>query len=354
MMARARESRTRPAGIREIAHALNVSIGTVDRALHGRPGINPSTRRKILDKAKAMAYRPNLAARLLSSRRRVRIGVNLPGHLAAFWDEMRDGIRDAAYSLVPEGADVVYRSYPLMVKGEREALADALEDDIDGLILAPGAPSAVAPLLRKAVAGGLPVVFANTEAPQIKTLSSVSIDQTVSGALVAELLGRFLGGVGQVLLVTGQSTTVDHARKIAGFRKTAARLWPRLKVAGVIEAHDDEAEAYDVCRAVFARDRRITGVYVTTANSPPVIRAIEDAGVARRLTVVATDVIPAMRPMIQKGQVVATIDQRPSLQGALAFESLYRFLVERVEPPRRIRLAPHVVMRSNLRALRDR
>ena len=34
----------KPAGIKDIARALGVAIGTVDRALHGRSGVSPVTR----------------------------------------------------------------------------------------------------------------------------------------------------------------------------------------------------------------------------------------------------------------------------------------------------------------------
>jgi LacI family transcriptional regulator len=54
-------------GIKEIAAALGTSIGTVDRALHSRPGINSITRSRVLQMARAMGYRPNLAARYLKS-----------------------------------------------------------------------------------------------------------------------------------------------------------------------------------------------------------------------------------------------------------------------------------------------
>ena len=51
----------KPAGIKDIAQALGVSIGTVDRALHGRPGINPSTQKRVLKMAQA-ADRCSIAA----------------------------------------------------------------------------------------------------------------------------------------------------------------------------------------------------------------------------------------------------------------------------------------------------
>src|SRR6516165_8880874 len=81
-------------GIPLIAELAGVSIGTVDRALHRRPGINDETRQKVLDIAKKIGYRPNLAARSLSTGRRIRIGVCVPREIRYFYNEMWDGIHD--------------------------------------------------------------------------------------------------------------------------------------------------------------------------------------------------------------------------------------------------------------------
>ena len=56
-------------GIHKIAELAKVSIGTVDRALHGRPGVSEATREKVLRIAKKLNYMPHPAARLLFQRR---------------------------------------------------------------------------------------------------------------------------------------------------------------------------------------------------------------------------------------------------------------------------------------------
>ncbi len=48
MPADPRHSPPQPVGIKDIAKALGVSTGTVDRALHAKPGINPMTRARVL------------------------------------------------------------------------------------------------------------------------------------------------------------------------------------------------------------------------------------------------------------------------------------------------------------------
>jgi LacI family transcriptional regulator len=345
---------TKPPGIREIAEKLRVSIGTVDRALHDRPGINPATRGKILELARSLGYRPNLAARFLSSRRQLRIGVNLPREIASFFDQLRGGIQDAARGFESSGVTIVSRTYPRLGQGESEALAEALKDELDGLIIAPGQPEELAPLMRRAAEKGLPVVCVNTDAPGVEHLCTVSVDSTTNGSLVGELMGRFLGGKGRIVVVTGQLDTTDHARKLEGFRRALVAMWPGVDVATVIEAHDEEAEAYEKCREVLRSTADVAGVYVSTANSLPVMRALEERPHKGQVTVVTTDLFPALAPLIESGRIAATIHQRPAVQGQIAFQTLYRFLVEGAAPAPAIQLSPHIVMRSNLKIFLER
>jgi len=350
---RKRAERQGPPGIRDIAESLGVSIGTVDRALHNRPGINQKTRTRILELAKALGYRPNLAARFLSSQKQLRIGVNLPSEIASFFDLVRDGVLEAVRSVETSDVRLIHRSYPGLGEGEEEALAEALEDELDGLIMVPGQPLVLTPLLRKAAERRLPVVCVNTDAPQVEHLATVCVDSLTTGCLVGELMGRFTAKRGRVMVVTGQLSTIDHAQKVKGFRQALSEMWPDLKITALVEAHDHEPEAYEKCRKLLAATPDVAGVYVTTANSMPVMRAVEEAGLGGQVTVIASDLFPALAPLIEAGRVAATIYQRPAMQGQLAFRALYSYLVESVQPGPVTRLAPHVVMKSNLKLFMD-
>src|ERR1700733_16181331 len=84
------------AGIRDIAKALGTSIGTVDRALHGRSGVSARTKERVLRMAEQLGYKPNIAARSLKLNRSLRIAAVLPRELAAFFDPLPQGIRAPA------------------------------------------------------------------------------------------------------------------------------------------------------------------------------------------------------------------------------------------------------------------
>jgi len=341
--------RSRPAGIRDIAEALGVSIGTVDRALHNRPRISAKTRQKVLRQAAALGYQPNLAARYLSSGKQRRIAVCLPHEVASFFDLVRGGVQDAAQPFEAAGARLVFHTYPRLGIGENEAVKKALEDDIDGLLIAPGRPDKLKSVIRAAARRGIPVVCVSTDAPDSERVAAVSVDPVTSGSLVGELMGRFLRGEGKVVVVTGLLSTMDHAGKLEGFRRAIHDMWPHLEVAAVLQAHDDEAEAYEKCRKALTKHPDITGIYVSTAISLPVMRAIEDLRLAGRITLITTDLFPALAPLIESGAIAATIHQRAWTQGRIAFQTIYRLLVDGVEPPAHVRLSPHIVMKSNVK-----
>lgn len=52
-------------GIRQLAERLDISIGTVSRALNGRPDVNEQTRRRVLEAAAELGYVPNQSGRSL-------------------------------------------------------------------------------------------------------------------------------------------------------------------------------------------------------------------------------------------------------------------------------------------------
>ena len=52
----------------DIAEALGISTGTVHRALHNHAGVSSVTKARVQQMAKTLGYRPNLAARYLSSK----------------------------------------------------------------------------------------------------------------------------------------------------------------------------------------------------------------------------------------------------------------------------------------------
>lgn len=338
-----------PTTLHDIAKALGTSIGTVHRALHDRPEVSPMTKTRVLQMARTLGYRPNLAARYLSSKKTLRVSVNTLEGTTSFWDEVRAGIRDEAASLPIENVRIEFRTYPHVGEREEEVFEAAIREKVDGIITFPSQPTTLRPWIRRASRQRIPVVCVATDAPKSGRLGIVAIDTQASGAIAADLMGRFLGcKEGSIAITLFDTEITEHTEKYAAFETTLKSFYPNLHLLKPIEDHGIEGEAYNKCRAMFEECSDLLGVYVTTEGSIPVLKAAEDAGVLQRLTIITTDIFPALVPQIRSGAVAATIYQRPRTQGRMAFRMLYELLAEGGRPSHRVVLTPHLVMRGNL------
>jgi LacI family transcriptional regulator len=202
--------------------------------------------------------------------------------------------------------------------------------------------------MRRAVKAHIPVVCVATDAPNTGRLAVVSIDTQVSGSLAADLLGRILRGEGKVAVTLSELAINEHAEKSNTFTETVQKLHPGMRIVEIIEDHDIETEAYLKCRALFKSHPDLSGIYVATEASIPVLNAARDAGMLSQLSIITTDLFPELISHIKEGHVLGTIDQRPYTQGRLAFRVLHQFLVEGSCPSYHVMLSPHLVMRGNL------
>jgi LacI family transcriptional regulator len=336
------------AGIRDIAEALGTSIGTVDRALHGRSGVSARTKARVLRKAEELGYKPNIAARSLKLNRAIRIAAVFPREIAAFFDPLRGGIQAAADEAVGMQLTLDFIDYPRLGLGDVAALESAGSKKYDGILFTPGRPRELASVIRRIVGQGTPMLCVASDAPDSGRISSVTVDAYISGALAAELLSHKLQTPSRVATITGDLATFDHAEKLRGFAATLAMLAPHLTLLPVVESHESAEDAYRQSMTLLKAKARPDAIYISTANSLPVLRALEELKLLGRVQVIATDLFPELVPLLESGKVLATLYQRPEAQGKTAFETLFAYITDKDKPVKVHRFAPHIILRSNL------
>jgi LacI family transcriptional regulator len=338
----------KPPGIKDIAQALGISIGTVDRALNGRADISTATRARVLKKADELGYRPNIAARSLKLNRRLRIGVYFPRGIASFFDPLRAGVRAAGSGLTGVNVEIVFRTFPRLDEGDLALFAADANEKFDGVLVAPGNPDHIGPALSALARRRVAIVCVASDAPRSERLASVTADAQASGAIAAELFSRTIQKTGHLATFTGNLTTLDHAEKLRGFAANLAVFAPHLSLLPAIESHEKPDLAHRQAVSLLSRKPYPLGIYISTANSIPILRAIEEKHLFREVQVITTDLFPELIPYIESGKILATLYQRPFTQGKVGFELLLRYLLDGVAPEPLTRLAPHIILRSNL------
>ena len=342
------------AGIHKVAKLAGVSIGTVDRALHGRPGISEATRKKVLAIAAKLHYRPNPAARILAvGRPQLRIGVCIPKEIHFFYDQMRAGIFDEAQRAHGLGIEVVYRPVRNLGDVEGARVAELAAEKVNAIIVVPGDPKSVTPAINAAERQDVRVICLTTDAPRSHRSTVVCVDPELNGRLAAELMAKFLTPGSEAAVVTGMLTAEEHRLKVKGFREGFAHDVADGKTVEVLEAHESEVESYNKTRSLLKQYPGLSGIYVSTVNSLPVCKALHDAPDGARIKLITTDVFPEMLPHFRRGTIGASIYQDPYLQGQTAVRMLVDYWMHNVPIPPSHYLNPVVVLRTNLHLFRE-
>jgi LacI family transcriptional regulator len=351
---RAPEMKKERGGIHQIAELANVSIGTVDRALHGRNGIRESTRRRILEIARQIGYTPNLAARALStSKTGARIGVCIPREIRFFYDQLWSGVLDEARRLAQLGVQFEYRPVPTLGEDDTKALKELLKAGVNGVIVTAGNPKGLSPLIDEAEENGVRVVCVSTDAPESRRSSIVCVDPWLNGHIAGELMGKFLPPNSKVAVVAGMLTALDHRKKTDGFSDAFPRHCSGGEIISILEAHEDEDESFQKTFDLLGRVPRLDGIYVNTVNCLPVCRALGARGLAGKVKLITTDLFAEMAPYFERGTISASIYQQPYRQGQIAVRLVADHLTSQTSLPPTVHLSPGVVMSSNLRLFRE-
>jgi LacI family transcriptional regulator len=341
-------------GVHLIADIARVSRGTVDRALHGRGGINEATRQRVLEIARQIGYRPNLAARALSaSRATAKIGVCIPREIRFFYDQLWSGVLEEAERVSQSGVEFVYRPIQNLGGGDVEAFQELMSSGVDGIILTAGNPQKLKPLIDEAESKGIRVVCVDTDASESHRSSAVYVEPYLSGCVAGELLGKLAPPGSKVAVVAGTLMAEDHRKRAEGFSETFPKHCLAGKTVAVIEGHEDEEESFQKTLDLLRRTPELGGIYVNTVNCLPVCLALGAWDLEGKVKLITSDLFAEMSPYFEKGTIAASIYHQPHRQGQIVVRLIADHLISKASFPPVIRLSPAVVMLSNLRLFRE-
>jgi len=201
--------------ILDVAARAGVSKSLVSNVLRGASaGVSDSSRRRVLDAARELGYRPNAAARSLVQRRTNLVGMLLADLHNPFFAELVDGVQACADHF---GYDTILESAEPGTPAERGALNALLELRVDGVILA--SPMSLDLEAITAVGRELPVVLVAQHAT-LPTVDSVSNDDDAGAALAV----NHLADLGHVDIAhIGAVTGAGAAARRLGYERAMAR-----------------------------------------------------------------------------------------------------------------------------------
>jgi LacI family transcriptional regulator len=207
----------RSAGVKDVAAAAGVSLGTVSNVLNRPERVSAATRQRVEDAMRLLGFVRNESARQLRAGRSRTLAYVMLDATNPFFTDVARGIEDAAAL-----ADLSLFSCNSDNQVHRErAYLDRLEQQrVQGVLITPIDPDA--PILTEMVSRGTPVVIVD-RTPEGHSHCSVAVDDILGGELaVKHLLDlgheriAFVGGPTSIGQVRDRHEGALRALELAG------------------------------------------------------------------------------------------------------------------------------------------
>ena len=240
-----------------------------------------------------------------------------------YWQEHRRGLEEAAEEL---GVDVVFTGENGSdALRQLDIFEQVLKEDPAGILVCPIDKEAMIEPINRAIDMGIPVICIDTDAPESKRMTYFGTDNYRSGYLAGEIIGKKLGGIGDVGILTIPGIySLDERQR--GFEECLAEKYPGIDVVAVMNDEADPSRAANIAVQMFEDYPSIVGLFGTDAASGVgAAIALNEKDKLGKIKVVAFDKDSEVLELVEQGKIEATLVQRTFAMSYFGLKFLYDY-----------------------------
>jgi ribose transport system substrate-binding protein len=242
------------------------------------------------------------------------IGLVMKSLANEFFKDMEEG----AIKHVKERGDLTLIPVGMHSETDIDTQINAVENfitqKVNAIVIAPADSRALVPPLARALKAGIIVINIDValDKDAMKQagmqLAFVGPDNREGAKMSGEVLAKALGQGGKVVIIEGNPGADNAQQRKIGFDDAVKQ--GKLKLIESSTAHWETEEANTVFSNILTAHPDVQGVMCANDSMAlGVVKAIDAAGKGGKIKVVGFDNIPAIRPLVKEGKVIATIDQ---------------------------------------------
>jgi len=327
------EEQNKLTGVKEIARRANVSLATVDRVIHNRPGVSKKTKEKIDVIIKELDYQPNILARRLASPKKLKLATLIP-HVSKetnFWESPYQGILQAESEIKQYGVEIEKYFYDLDVKetfiNQTETI---LKTSIDGILIAPLFVEESVRFTQLLREKEIPYIFINSDIPNVNSLSYIGPDLFHSGYVVAHLVSYLVNEESKILIVNiAKEFENNHPllRIEEGFRSFIRDNQKNFNILQTEIKQTDYDSVKSSLNSIFETEKTIDVIFVTTSRVFTVAKYLEEKGIGGNTILIGFDFLEENVKYLQHGTIDFLICHKPKEQAYKGINILFQYLV---------------------------
>ena len=349
------EKDTQKSGIKLIAELANVSIGTVDRVLHNRPGVAQKTKDDVLRIIKELNYEPNILARRLVSKKLYKFVVLIPKPTEEnpYWNSHITGIDTAADEIKQYGVLLDKLMFNQNDVNDFLKVCEKVKnEEYDGILMVPFFHDESIEFLEHCKEKSIPVVFFDTNISQSDTMSYVGQDAFKSGYLAGNLISYLLQPKETVLVVSINATKksnnhVNFLKREEGFRNCAAQTSAfHIKILNYNSEEQKNSLEEEILHYLKS-DLSIKVLFVTNSRAYKVSEILVKNNITN-LKLVGYDLIEPNINYLNTGNIDFLISQEPIKQGYSGIMALFKNLILKQPVEKETYMPIDIIMKDNL------
>ncbi len=256
--------------------------------------------------------------------------------------------RDAAAA----GFDLIVEDAGSDVKAQAEHLDGFIDKQVAAIVLNPCDRLSAGPSIKRANEEGIPVFTCDTQcvAEGIEIAGHVGTDNEGGGRLAGEAMIEALGARGGKVFIVDFPSTNSCVLRVKGFRAVIDaynqdRTEGKIEIVGQQDGGGEPNLGFSVTSAAIQANPDLAGLFaINDPSGLGAYTALEQAGKADQVTVVAFDGHKEGKQAIKEGKFFADPIQFPDRMGVLTIENILKYL--KGEEFERVTLLPTALYRK--------
>jgi LacI family transcriptional regulator len=335
--------------IKEIARKANVSIGTVDRVMHGRGRVSRETAELVKEIIKESGYKPDVFGRRLSLSKEFTFAVLMPrlSQDSKYWEISARGIEQAHEELKAYKIKLKYFFYDrYSEKSVKKEIKKIEESEIDGLLVAPVLHRPIKRFLLS-ITDRIPYVLFNANIPDSNALSYIGQDSFQSGVLCAKLMRNMICGNGCIAMILAAPDDYHIIERADGFKSFFEDV-KDFEIKSYSLRPCTKESFYAMMNNIMREDKKLRGIFVANSATHYAAEYLKEYGIDKKIYLIGYDLIEENVKCLKEGLIDFLISQKAEMQGYKGLLTLYRSVVMQESCEKHIMMPLDIITNENL------
>ena len=322
--------------IKDIAQMADVSVGTVDRVLHGRSGVSESSRKRVEEILKQLDYQPNMYASALATNKNYTYACLLPQHEASeYWTAVEAGIREATATYSDFNIQAHLSHYdPYDYHSFEQASQQIVDMQPDGVLFAPTVPQYTQPFTDALNRLNIPYIYIDSNIKDVPPLAFFGQNSRQSGYFAARMMMLLARDEKEIVIFRkiheGIVGSNQQENREIGFRQYMEEYHPSCTILELdlhAERNDEDNEMLD---ELFRTHPTVKNGITFNSKVYIVGEYLQSHG-KKDFNLIGYDLLERNVTCLKEGSVSFLIAQQPELQGFNGIKALCDHLIFKKE-----------------------